>query len=246
MVHTAKAAAVVLGVAAALGCAGGSASGLLASQTTPSGEWVSPDAEDADRPEQAVGAISGSLVDDATGNPVAMASISAFRDGELVRGDLSTGDGNFYIRDLLPGSYQVVAARGGDEKHFPSVAVLAGEESKLSIHFDARERLDAGSGPATGTDRGALEGVVRDGPKGPGFPGAVIALSSPDLADALMALTNEDGSFHFPDLPPATYDVSCYYHLIDKGNVEVRRSGLIVVSGETTRVELDLDLTINR
>jgi hypothetical protein len=45
-------------------------------------------------------------------------------------------------------------------------------------------------------------------------------------------------------LPPGTYTLSVYYHLVERGTIEVRRTGVDVTAGNVTVIDLDLDAQI--
>jgi hypothetical protein len=59
-----------------------------------------------------------------------------------------------------------------------------------------------------------------------------------------MAIADEEGRFRFRSLRPGVYSLSCYYQLVEQGNIEIRRGNIIVAPGETTDVQLQLDLDI--
>jgi hypothetical protein len=105
----------------------------------------------------------------------------------------------------------------------------------------------AGDGSATVQSKGGfgtIKGIVLDGVDGVAFPGTVVALQGHHLSEAVMAMADAEGQFRFRSLRPGTYSLICYYQLVEQGNIEIRRGNVVVVPGETTDVQLELDLTI--
>ena len=83
--------------------------------------------------------------------------------------------------------------------------------------------------------------MIRDLATGDPLPGAVVAATSPALADAQLAVAGDDGRYRHNGLRPGTYSLSVYYHVIERGNIEVRRTGVEVIAGRTTVIDLNLD-----
>lgn len=189
------------------------------------------------------GAITARTTDAASGAPVAMVEVTAWRDGAPVATDLSDSDGRVRLEGLAPGPHAVTARWGALELSYDGITVLRGVDTDLHFVFDPRARAALGDGPATGTRMGAIEGRVLDGPAGQGFPGVVVEALVPG-EQPVLAIADEEGRFRFPALAPERYTLTCFYHLVAQGNVEVRRGGVEVRAGETTRVELELDLHV--
>jgi hypothetical protein len=55
-------------------------------------------------------------------------------------------------------------------------------------------------------ETGAIEGTVTDVEKAP-LPGVTVSITSPNLMGGRTALTDADGAFRFPALPPGTYQL---------------------------------------
>jgi len=86
---------------------------------------------------------------------------------------------------------------------------------------------------------GTLSGIVKD-KEGTGLPGVSVTIKSPALMlPQMRMLTNESGYFRFPALPPGLYDVT--YELA--GFTTLVREGIRVIVGETTAVNVELDLS---
>ncbi|MBI2835105.1 MAG: TonB-dependent receptor, partial [Acidobacteria bacterium] len=88
------------------------------------------------------------------------------------------------------------------------------------------------------TTTGAIDGVVRDPDKNP-VPGVLVVSNSPSLIQKdLTVSTGQDGYYRLPALPPGTYAVS--FRL--PGFQTIERTGLIVTTGQTTSVDVELRL----
>jgi hypothetical protein len=83
--------------------------------------------------------------------------------------------------------------------------------------------------------------VVRDIARSAALPGAVISAITGATGKTRNAISDDDGRYLLRGLPPGTYTLSVYYHLVDRGNIEVRRTGVEVVAGEVTEIDLDID-----
>lgn len=187
------------------------------------------------------GAVSGEVVDARSGEPLPLVGVSASRGGDLLAADITDARGRFVL-EAVPAGTAAVEARAGDWiVGTRELEVRAGVEHRVRFSAERPRFDDVADG-----DRGAIEGRVVDGSTGLAVPGAVVSLTSPVQRDARFSFADERGRYAFDNLVPATYAVSCYYHLVDEGNVEVRRSGVAVGRGETRRVDLELDLSLGR
>jgi hypothetical protein len=188
------------------------------------------------------GAIGGVVRDAANGRTLPMVTLQAERDGEVVAVDMSNERGLYRLGPLAPGSYKVTARFASARVGYEGILVVAKSETPTNVQIDLRNHASRGGVTRTGQSLGTIRGVVLDSIAGNHFPGAVVSLYSDQLADAVMAIADEEGVFRFPGLKPGRYSLSCYYHLVDQGNVEVRRGNIEVRSGEVTDVELELEL----
>ncbi|MDX1747813.1 MAG: carboxypeptidase-like regulatory domain-containing protein, partial [Halobacteriales archaeon] len=74
-------------------------------------EVVVDDADDAEVADAALaegGSLSGTVVEDGTGSPLSSIQVGVFDPaGNLVRGTMTDGSGNYVVENLKPGSYRV-------------------------------------------------------------------------------------------------------------------------------------------
>jgi hypothetical protein len=84
-------------------------------------------------------------------------------------------------------------------------------------------------------DTGAIIGATYDEEKAP-LPGVTVKLSSPQLMGVRTAITEADGSYRFPALPPGNYTVTAEL----KGFATVRQENIRV----STTVRLTVDITM--
>jgi hypothetical protein len=166
----------------------------------------------------------------------------------------TAGDtGGYRLAGLAAGCYRLIATYAGKQVEVAGVALQAGRSRGLDLLVDLTQpltRIRLGTAEPTElrrfrqrrpTWRGAIEGTVSDERSAEPTPGAVVSCESPALGKVLQAVADNRGHFELPDLPPGTYTLSIYYHLIQRGNVEIRRTDVGVVAGETTLVEMRLD-----
>ncbi len=85
---------------------------------------------------------------------------------------------------------------------WPAQAVLT-----LSLAVMALTATSATSAYAQGTDTGTVTGKVTD-PSGALIPGATITLINTSTKEKLTTVTNNDGVYTLPGVPPATYSIT--------------------------------------
>lgn len=84
---------------------------------------------------------------------------------------------------------------------------------------------------------GVIEGIITDKEETP-LPGVTIEAASPSLKGKLFQSSDESGHFRLSDLPPGTYTIT----LSLPGFRTVRREGIRVRSGSTTKLRETMDL----
>src|SRR5580765_1171799 len=88
---------------------------------------------------------------------------------------------------------------------------------------------------AVGATTGAINGKVSDATGGV-MPGVTVTISSPSMQGVRTAVTNEEGSYRFPAIPPGDYKMT--YEL--EGFSTVVREGIRVGLGFTATVNTEL------
>ena len=86
-------------------------------------------------------------------------------------------------------------------------------------------------------EQGRLTGVVTDG-QGAVLPGVTITATSPALIGTQTAVTEADGRYRFPSLPPGRYVLT--YEL--SGFQTVRRENIVLALGQSLNVDMSLQL----
>jgi hypothetical protein len=85
---------------------------------------------------------------------------------------------------------------------------------------------------------GMITGVVNS-PDGTPMPGVTVTIKSPAIVlPEMTTVTNENGKYRFPSLPPGIYEIT--YQL--EGMNTIVRKGIKVNVGVTTRVDIDMEL----
>ena len=190
------------------------------------------------------GAIGGIVRDAADGKPLSMVSIQAEQAGKRVAHDISDYEGRYRLGPLPPGRYDVSAKFTNARVQYKDITVETALETDVRVSIDLRDHGETSAVQATGGNYGGIQGVVLDGPQGNPFPGIVVSLIGGNLEDVVMSMTDPEGAFHFRGLQAGVYAISSFYTLVEQGNVEVRKSNITVRSGETTSVQVALDLRL--
>ncbi|HLU65596.1 MAG TPA: carboxypeptidase-like regulatory domain-containing protein [Kofleriaceae bacterium] len=231
----------------ALGCAG-LAAGCAAGSRGAGGE-VGEAGPSPEEPAGPRGQVSG-LVRDADGEPIALAEVRAEPAGApgAARALAISDTAGAFALDLPPGRYRVSASLGSLAASAPDVVVMDGRMTRLHLTIDTRPPRAAppGSTRAEATTTGEIAGRITEVPSDRPFAGAVITALTPDLARVQMAISDERGRYRLRGLRPGQYDLSIYYQLVDRGAIELRRTGVAVDAGRVTRIDLELDLRVQR
>jgi protocatechuate 3,4-dioxygenase beta subunit len=143
------------------------------------------------------GAITGQVVDAATGNPLAGAVAFAKSDSGLAGQARTNERGVYVIEGLAAGRYDVGAvARGYETGHYPErVGVRAGQTTP-DINMRLRPNVQ---------NLGAISGRVTDRATGSPVPGAVVVAKGP--AGRGKARTDRHGNYVIRGLPEGRYEV---------------------------------------
>lgn len=84
-----------------------------------------------------------------------------------------------------------------------------------------------------GATTGAINGTVTDS-SGAVLPGVTVTISSPQMQGTQTTVTNSEGNYRFPGIPPGTYRVQ--YELTGFGTVV--REGIRVTLGFTATLNV--------
>jgi len=91
--------------------------------------------------------------------------------------------------------------------------------------------------PAMGQTTGSINGTITDN-SGAVLPGVRVTATSPALMGAQVAVSNEQGQYRFPSIPPGTYTLK--YEL--QSFATVTREGIIITIGFTATLPIQLKL----
>ncbi|MGE0870154.1 MAG: carboxypeptidase regulatory-like domain-containing protein [Kofleriaceae bacterium] len=203
-----------------------------------------------------LGAVAGLARDLDSGDPIAKARVELRAHGQSANArTTTTSDRGLYdIDHLPPGRYHLKAEFAGQPVEVMNIIVTPGEAALVDIVFTLGRpeplRTDFGD-PRRGEiktyprhhGRGAavatIEGTVIDVESSAAVAGAVVTAEGHEV---LQTATDEHGRYRFDAVPPGTYVISTYYSIGGRGQIEVRRSDIVVRSTETVVVPLAIEL----
>jgi hypothetical protein len=211
------------------------------------------------RPAPTTGAIIGLVRDSATGEPIAFAELNLHADGELTRRAQakSSREGLYDFDHLPPGRYSLTAYFAGDAVEVSNITIIAGRIAPVDVAFelgraeplvvdygDPKDGAIARYTPKRADPKtGLIEGTVSDSATRERVSGAVVtALGGKSETETRQTITDDQGRFLFPDLPPGVYAISAYYTVSKRGQIEVLRNSLDVHGGEAVVVPLWVEL----
>jgi len=84
---------------------------------------------------------------------------------------------------------------------------------------------------------GSIQGTVKDS-SGAVLPGVTVEARSPSLVGVSTAVTDADGSFRFPALPPGTYSITATLG----GFADKKSEGIVLTLGQTLKLDLAMAL----
>jgi hypothetical protein len=166
-------------------------------------------------------------------------------------------DGSYRIDDLPPGAYNLVVSLPGTSLQFTGIPVAAGRTTGFDVPVDsaavevppqpyAKVETDTilvftptGLDPAIGR----LEGVVTDIVTRERASGVVVVATSPSAPDVITTVTDDGGHFAVASVPPGTYELSAFYQVARRGQIEVRRSGVEIAGGTSVYVPIYVELS---
>ena len=203
----------------------------------------------AQRPRPTTGSIGGLARDNASGEPVAMASL-ALSNGARVT---SLPNGLYVIDDITPGRYTLVAKFAGQPITIKNIDVRAGDATFVDVNFTLGSPdpilVDYGD-PTQGAithyrpkrEITLIEGTVSELQTRERVIGAVVTAVGGPRAETLQTITDNHGRYKFDVVEPGTYVVSAYYNIGGRGQIEVRRAGIEVEHAQGVIVPIWVEL----
>jgi hypothetical protein len=148
----------------------------------------------------------------------------------------------------------IVTLPGGALLHYKGIPVTAGHTTGFDIPVDVATADEAPTafeevgGMAVQVYRpvglgrlGRLEGTVTDSVTLERVAGAVVFTTVG--SDVLDTVSDEHGRFRFDRLPPGEYDLSAFYQIARRGEIEVRRTRIGVAAGTAVVVPMFIEVT---
>ncbi len=198
------------------------------------------------RPSTQWGWLVGSVFDDSSGAPISLAEVVISSETNIEYNETTDAKGRYQLSNLPSGRYHIVVVHGGRFAVANDVVVIAGQETNINHRLAINPRHSEDRHATVDSNRGVISGVIIDASDRTPLGGATVEVSGPLLNESVFTIAAGNGSFRFPDLVPGTYLISVYYSLINKGNVEVRRSGIAVKSALETKLTIDIDTQSRR
>jgi uncharacterized protein (DUF2141 family) len=211
------------------------------------------------------GGIAGLARDQDSGDPIAKADIvvrsaaatpSATTTKPVERATTSSDRGLYDLDRLAPGRYAIAATFAGQTVDVENIDVRAGEVTMVDLVFSLSNprnvkidfnnptnstRIDRYR-PSNLTDQTSrIEGTVNDLVTRRRVPGAVVfAVDGAERSQ--QTVSDDSGRYIFDPILPGTYNVSAYYSMGGRGQIEVRRSGIEVAGAEAVFVPLWIEV----
>jgi hypothetical protein len=212
-------------------------------------------AQHAQPHQERLGAIAGLVRDHDSGDVISQAKIHIRPQGQILPlVTISAKDGTYTQPKLAPGHYSLSADFGTEQVNVENIVVGAGDPTVVDITFTLGHpdpvTVDFGNPKDSEIDRyrpahhpssGLIEGTVNDRGSHMRVAGAVVTAIGPGagpLVPTLQAVSDDQGRYRFDPVPPGIYIVSAYYSVGDRGQIEVRRSGIAVEPSEGVIVPL--------
>jgi hypothetical protein len=123
---------------------------------------------------------------------------------------------------------------------FVDVMIPLGRAEPVTIDFSKADAITHFT-PKNGVTR--IEGAVSEQGTRARVAGAVVTAIGGPRSDTLQTVTDDAGRYHFDAVEAGTYAISAYYNIGGRGQIEVRRSDIVVARGEGVIVPITLELT---
>jgi hypothetical protein len=164
------------------------------------------------------GVFSGTVTDDATGEPISGAFVTVVETGQ----EVSTNAAGFYRVTVTGGSYRLEFEAAGYAPAFREVTVANGQELTVNVELD--EYTTAGGG------------TIRDGLTGNRLSGATVRVLDAGGTEVESLTTNNQGQFTLPALPGGSYSLE-----VARDGYLTRTFPITVVPGQPLTANLALD-----
>ncbi|MGE3274817.1 MAG: carboxypeptidase regulatory-like domain-containing protein [Vicinamibacterales bacterium] len=109
--------------------------------------------------------------------------------------------------------------------------------TRLTVFAAALALCLASVSPAGAQDQGRLQGIITDAQQAT-LPGVTVTATSPALIGTQTAISEVDGRYRFPSLPPGRYTLT--FEL--SGFQTVRRENIVLALGQTLNVDMSMQL----
>lgn len=139
------------------------------------------------------GAISGTVTDAGTMNPIPDATVSLYQGENFLGYILTDANGNYSILNLASGDYFVVTSADGYETQILPATVTANMTTTVDF--------------ALGTMAGSISGTIREACNGEALAGALILVDN-GLTVVGYDVSSESGTYLIPGIPAGNYTVS--------------------------------------
>ncbi|MEM7575392.1 MAG: carboxypeptidase regulatory-like domain-containing protein [Bacteroidota bacterium] len=87
--------------------------------------------------------LQGTVTDADNGDPLISASVALYKDGNLVTGNITDFDGNFYFSNIDPGEYDLlISYTGFADQRLEGIGVLAGRSNVADVELSQGVNMD--------------------------------------------------------------------------------------------------------
>ena len=85
--------------------------------------------------------ISGNIKDSFSKSPITQANVSLYQESDLIKGAVSDSLGNFFIKEVEPGRYKLIASFTGYASFESELLVVSGKTQWIEIFLNESQRL---------------------------------------------------------------------------------------------------------
>jgi hypothetical protein len=203
------------------------------------------------------GSIGGLVLDRVSAEPVQAVLTVHDQQSFEVESGRTDATGAYRIDGLAPGTYDLVVELPGTSLQLTGIPVRAGAVTAFDIPVESgqvevpaqpftsivSDEIATFTPPEADPAVGRLEGTVTDSVTHERVAGAVITATAPTLDQPLTEVSDDAGRFRFGALPPGTYALSAFYQVARRGQIEVRRTSILVDGGTLVVVPMYVELS---